>query len=200
MPPAQAVNGGRRSVRTGPGNGGAVAASHPFMRRPLAALLGLSCLVPPVLAARVAWADPPADGGAPSDDAAAVDSQPASPPPARMVVAISGLRNDNGRLYCTAFNSAEGYPSQPERAVGRAMGEPHGRQGRLVFEGLAPGSYALICFHDENGNGRLDTGIFGIPTESYAASNGARNPFGPPRFRDARFEYAGAEQSVPIRM
>ena len=34
------------------------------------------------------------------------------------------------------------------------------------------GTYAVACFHDANKNGKLDTGIFGIPQEGVCASNG----------------------------
>ncbi len=35
----------------------------------------------------------------------------------------------------------------------------------ITFPDVAAGTYAVACFHDENGNGKLDTGMFGIPTE-----------------------------------
>lgn len=45
---------------------------------------------------------------------------------------------------------------------------------------LAPGQYAIACFHDANDNDELDTGFTGIPTENYAFSNNVRGTFGPP--------------------
>lgn len=68
------------------------------------------------------------------------------------------------------------------------------------LEGLAPGSYAVSLFHDENQNGRLDT-LFGIPREGFGFS---RNPvvrFGPPRFDAARFEMTAptTEQAIRLR-
>jgi len=57
------------------------------------------------------------------------------------------------------------------------------------------GSYALKLFLDTNGNQELDSGIFG-PTEPYGFSNNARQPFGPPEFKEARFELKG----IPLKL
>ena len=44
----------------------------------------------------------------------------------------------------------------------------------VVFDDLAPGTYAVGAYHDENNNSRLDTDFIGYPTEGYALSNGLR--------------------------
>jgi uncharacterized protein (DUF2141 family) len=37
---------------------------------------------------------------------------------------------------------------------------------------LAPGTYAVGAYHDENNNSRLDTDLIGYSTEGYALSIG----------------------------
>jgi uncharacterized protein (DUF2141 family) len=44
----------------------------------------------------------------------------------------------------------------------------------VVFTNLEPGTYAIIAFHDENDNGKLDENGWGVPTEGYAFSNADR--------------------------
>jgi len=66
-------------------------------------------------------------------------------------------------------------PRQPAGAAGRAPGERSdprrgdeegdARDARLRGEASSAGTYAVACFHDENKNGKCDTGLFGIPTE-----------------------------------
>ena len=68
-----------------------------------------------------------------------------------------------------------------------------GAQAR--FEGLAPGVYGVMAYHDRNANGRLDTLPIGLPVEPYGFSNNARATFGPPAWRAARFT-AGPGQTV----
>lgn len=35
----------------------------------------------------------------------------------------------------------------------------------MTLDALPFGSYAIGCVHDENGNGKLDTNLLGIPRE-----------------------------------
>lgn len=68
------------------------------------------------------------------------------------------------------------------------------------FEGVAPGDYAISVFHDENANGGLDRNFRGIPNEGVDASNDAPGRFGPPKFADARFVYAGGQKEITIHL
>jgi uncharacterized protein (DUF2141 family) len=45
---------------------------------------------------------------------------------------------------------------------------------------------AVGVLHDEDGDKRMATGLFGIPKEGFGVSNNPRILFGPPRFEDAR--------------
>ena len=68
------------------------------------------------------------------------------------------------------------------------------------FEGLEPGEYGIKAFHDVNGNGRLDTNPFGMPTEPFAFSNNAVGNMGPAGWDRARFTVEGATvQTISIR-
>jgi uncharacterized protein (DUF2141 family) len=60
----------------------------------------------------------------------------------------------------------------------------------------------LAAFHDENDNGKLDTNWIGIPKEGLASSNNAKGRMGPPKWRDASFEYPGGalvQQLGPLK-
>ena len=73
-----------------------------------------------------------------------------------------------------------------------------GEAATCAFPDLTPGDYAIELFHDENGNGKLDT-FLGIPTEGFGASNDAPEKFGPPKYADARFTVTG-DQTLTIHM
>ena len=70
---------------------------------------------------------------------------------------------------------------------------------QLVFVGLPPGRYAIKSFADENGNGRLDTNLVGLPTERYGFSNDAKGRMGPPAF-DAAAVTLDADSSIAFRL
>ena len=113
-------------------------------------------------------------------------------------VAINGLRSDKGQVICSLYSSAEGFPKNEKKAIAHAESLITNRQGDCKFTGIQPGTYAVSVFHDENSNGRLDTNFLGIPREGVGASNNAKGHFGPPRFRDASFGYAGGSLDLKI--
>ena len=50
----------------------------------------------------------------------------------------------------------------------------------LQLNDLKSGKYLVKVFYDQNSNGKMDTNMFGVPTEKYGFSNNARGTFGPP--------------------
>lgn len=76
-----------------------------------------------------------------------------------------------------------------------------GGAAEASFQGLPPGRYAVMAYHDRNADGRLNTLPVGMPTEPYGFSNDARGMFGPPPWRSASFEVsAGRETRQAIRL
>ena len=63
------------------------------------------------------------------------------------------------------------------------------------FDKLPMGRYAVSVFQDKNNNGQLDSGLFGIPTEKYGFSNGARRP----NFNNSSFDFNG-NMAITIRI
>ena len=68
------------------------------------------------------------------------------------------------------------------------------------FSDLPEGNYAVIAFHDENGNGKLDFNAVGMPIERMGFSNDAVGVMGPPGFSAARFEVNAATNSIVINL
>ncbi len=125
----------------------------------------------------------------------------ADPQPDVLKVSVSGAKNDTGHIGCALFRSPLGFPFEDGRAMRlQDVNISHGR-GECTFNGLPNGNYAIAVMHDENNNAKLDTNFFGIPTEGFGFSNGAKaHAFSPASFEEARFSYAGgaATQTVSI--
>lgn len=62
------------------------------------------------------------------------------------------------------------------------------KKATVTFTDIPDGTYAVSCYHDENGNGEFDMYMGFLPKEPYATSNGAKGVFGPPKWKDAKFE------------
>lgn len=113
-------------------------------------------------------------------------------------VTFSGIIAPKGALFVGLYDSEAAF----------AGGEPVGGYRLTVsgdtvtksIKGLKPGRYAIKVFHDIDGDGRMNTNPFGIPTEPYAASNNAPSTMGPPSWNDAVFEVGadGATQTITI--
>ena len=113
-------------------------------------------------------------------------------------VSVTGLRNQKGNvLICLTANS-KAFPdcSKDASAIKRVV--KANAAGSVMFDGVAPGTYALSLIHDENGNGKLDTAL-AIPREGFGFSRNPKIAFGPPKFAAAAFPINGSS-SQSVRM
>lgn len=113
-------------------------------------------------------------------------------------VEVVGLRNNKGQVSCSLYSSAEGFPKKVQNAVAHIIVPISDQKAVCDFPGIAPGTYAVSVYHDENSNGKLDTNFLGIPREGVGASNNARGHMGPPKFDSAKFQVAGGWLNLEI--
>jgi uncharacterized protein (DUF2141 family) len=114
-------------------------------------------------------------------------------------VVVTGLR-EGGMVWVLLFDDAPSYPTKRDKARRRIDVVPERGEAKVSFEGLPPGDYAVAVVHDENGNGKLDFGLFRIPTEGLGASRDARALLGPPSFDDAKLHVEKGRLEVPIHL
>jgi uncharacterized protein (DUF2141 family) len=115
-------------------------------------------------------------------------------------IRVTGLRSSRGQVICTLFNSPQGYPSDERKSLAKLTVPIKDRSADINFNGVAPGKYALVMFHDENANGEFDFNSLGMPREGYAFSNNVRPLFSAPSFKAAAFDYPGGNLSLTIEM
>jgi uncharacterized protein (DUF2141 family) len=122
---------------------------------------------------------------------------PATPPANQIHVQVDGLRNDKGQLMCQVVTS-DMWPSKSDKSVAHTKSDIQHGQAVCDFSGIAPGTYAVSVFHDENSNGKLDKNFVGMPKEGVGVSNNAAGHFGPPKFDDMAFHYQGGRLDLKI--
>ena len=128
---------------------------------------------------------------------AQVDTDPA----AKNIVTlqITGVRESAGRMACALFWQNKGFPRKHRRALRRTWVEVKGDTVQCVFKRTGLGEYAASVFLDKNGNGKLDTNAIGSVKEPWGVSrNAAHKRFGPPLYKDAKFDYQGGPVTVEI--
>jgi uncharacterized protein (DUF2141 family) len=123
----------------------------------------------------------------------------ASAQPYTIDITVSGMHNDKGTLYLSLYNSEKGFPRDPKTAFRLTHAPIVNGISTFRLIKLQPGTYAIACYHDENGNGKLDANLFGIPSEGTGSSNNATGFLGPPKFRDAKFPL-NRDTAITIRI
>ncbi len=103
-----------------------------------------------------------------------------------LTVEVLNVRSPQGTVDVAVFSSAESWlkTAQAVQVQRTAAAE----KTVIVLRDLPAGSYAVSMFHDENGNGKMDTNVVGFPTERYGFSRDAMGRMGPPAFADAAIE------------
>ncbi len=114
-----------------------------------------------------------------------------------IVVHLTNLRNNNGDAAVALYNSADGFPDDSTKVFMSGIGDIEASESFVAFRHVPYGLYAIAVLHDENRNGRMDKGLFGIPKEGYGFSNNARGFMGAPDFEAAKF-YVGQDSVVVL--
>lgn len=113
---------------------------------------------------------------------------------------VEGLRNNKGFVRAAIFNSEKDFPQNGTKAVKRFFAPIKNKAATILFKDLHYSDYAIICFHDENKNRKLDKNWFGVPSEGLGASNNAKGSMGPPKYKDAKFTLNNKNLNVKIRI
>ncbi|MAU14911.1 MAG: hypothetical protein CMH46_05150 [Muricauda sp.] len=101
-------------------------------------------------------------------------------------VHVHNVLSDKGDVNVAVYNSDASFLSFDE-VYTTGTEAAHKGLVKLQIEDLPSGEYALAVFHDENGNGKLDTNWLGIPKERVAFSKGKMKTFGPPKYQECAF-------------
>lgn len=104
---------------------------------------------------------------------------------ADLTATVTGLRSGEGQVRVALYDAPKGFPGKTKRAVARRTCRPEGGGCTVTFAGIAPGTYAVSAYHDEDGDGEMKTNFIGIPREGVGVSNNAKGRMGPPKFEDA---------------
>ena len=130
---------------------------------------------------------------------------PAAQPPAgtqaTLAFAIEGVKREQGQLIVAVYTSKAAWLDLARAARVSRLAPKIGTVF-AVLEGLPTGECAVLVFHDENGNGKLDMGWFPLPgpTEGIAASNGASGRTGLPTWEEAKLECRAGEAVVKLKL
>ena len=101
-----------------------------------------------------------------------------------LTVNTSGFKHNNGQVKIGLYNEEGKFLKE---AFQGTSSEIKNLKATVQFKDIPVGTYAISIFHDEDNDGKLKTGMFGIPKEDTACSNNAKGKMGPPQYADAKF-------------
>lgn len=129
-------------------------------------------------------------------DLGAIAQTTPGPLTTELTVHLYNLDSDVGQLMVAIYDKEEAWLNTSMKGE---ISKIVNGEATVVFKDIPYGEYAISSFHDEDSNGKLKTGIFGIPTEAYASSRGAIGMFGPPKWVDAIFTLDSATAIEKIK-
>jgi uncharacterized protein (DUF2141 family) len=109
-----------------------------------------------------------------------------------LTIRIENADVGKGRLKVGVFNDEKTFPDTYFRGEIITADE---KTMIVTFTDLPQGQYVVSVYQDRNDNGKLDTFIFGIPTEKYGFSNDKRLPV----WRNCLFDF-NEDTSITIRI
>ncbi|MBO0320761.1 DUF2141 domain-containing protein [Muricauda sp. CAU 1633] len=102
-------------------------------------------------------------------------------------VHVKNVDSSKGHIKVALYDSDETFLSF-DRVLKAGSAPAHNGIVILQITDVPIGEYALAVFHDENGNGELDTNWLGIPKEKVAFSKAKMKMFGPPKYKECAFQ------------
>lgn len=115
---------------------------------------------------------------------------------ADLTVQLHGLRAQTGLIKVALVDSQDAWDGKEAPVQGDAA-PPKGEDASFRFKHLKPGNYAVMITHDENGNGKLDANLMGMPLEGYGFSNNPR-VMRKPTWDEARFEITSTDAVIDV--
>ncbi|GAB3792169.1 DUF2141 domain-containing protein [Spirosoma humi] len=131
---------------------------------------------------------------------ALLSSRPAPTAPAAktsLTIEVHNIRTLNGAVYVALFRPGKDFP-EGKPVEGKKV-DATSERVRTSFS-VEPGAYAIAVYHDENGNGKMDKKMFGIPKEPYGFSNDFRPKLSAPKFSDCEFSVGNDGKTVRIQL
>lgn len=102
-------------------------------------------------------------------------------------ITVTGINVEKGGNVRVGVYEVQGFPIVGEEIYGKDVEVNKGIIS-VLFEDVAIGIYAIAVFQDKDTDGKLDSNLFGAPTEPYGFSNNVYGRFGPPDFEDVSFK------------
>jgi len=115
-----------------------------------------------------------------------------------LLIRITQVKDKTHKLFIAVCRQSKGFPNELDMVQQFVLDPAANKDLSVTVTNLPYGKYAVSIFQDMNGNGKLDKGLFGIPTEPFAFSNNYHPTFRAPTWDDCAFDYNATSKEVVI--
>jgi uncharacterized protein (DUF2141 family) len=121
-----------------------------------------------------------------------------------LVVSVQKIGSEQGVVRWALYGSEESFSGAVHHEAANTpvrFGTCPPKEGDTQFTvpALEHGDYALLLFHDENMNDKVDKRAFGLPKERVGVSNYTSRPLRKPYWSKARFMHNQAPTQLTIQ-
>ena len=99
-----------------------------------------------------------------------------------ITIQVENVRNQEGQIHAGLYTK-DTFMRMPASGTFAKINDD--LTASLTFENIAPGEYAILLYHDQNSNNRMDFENNGMPKEDYAGSGPLT--MGPPSWNEYKF-------------
>lgn len=123
----------------------------------------------------------------------------AEEPPGDVVFRVAIDSKRGGTVLCALYDDEDDWLTR--RTYRGTRAQAHGNVVECRFRRVPSGTYAIASLHDEDGDGKMDKNLIGLPTEGYACSRNAHlETIFAPDWDDAIFQHRRGVTRLPARM
>ncbi|MGZ8159605.1 MAG: DUF2141 domain-containing protein [Methylobacter sp.] len=116
-------------------------------------------------------------------------------------IRIAGVSSCKGNIMLAVYDNESHFMNIEQAVAKEAFNLAAANCAPAVYRIAIPyGQYAVVAYHDANGNGILDENGLGVPTETWGVSNNARPFFRAPNFSECAVTYAASRTSITINI
>lgn len=115
-----------------------------------------------------------------------------------LLVRLSDLRSDTGEVLVSLFAGERGFPDRIADSFATLNVPIRNGVAEARFTAIPYGEYAVSVLHDEDGDGRMATGLFGAPREGFGFSGRPDYHFGQPGFAQTRFLLLSPSREIEV--
>jgi len=115
-------------------------------------------------------------------------------------VSVTGIKSKKGQILLAVFRDEKSFREEKPIAKHRFPKTALSHGALNLSVDLPQGVYGLALVDDENGNGKLDKNLIGIPKEGVAFSNFYLSGMSKPKFSDFKVEHKSTNSHVECKV